>query len=306
MAPMRSCAIAVLSLVLAGAGATAFAATLDTPTVAVTSASRASIHLDVQAGASGAPGGFSVEWMTQADYVRLGGWPADPYDPSLYVCDFDGVPTINVTPGLTSFQLTPGQTANVEMGDIFDETGLYANYYDDLPPGTTYVFRAFAIAAPGYTESPRSGTLSGSTDPEHGDECTFTQGFWKNHPGSWPVASLTLGTVSYTKTQLLSILGTPAQGNGLVSLAHQLIAARLNIAAGALAPSSITTAIGQADALIGSLVVPPVGGGSLAPSQTSALNHTLDEFNEGEIPGTQCASTPARGTSWGRLKQLYR
>lgn len=33
-------------------------------------------------------------------------------------------------------------------------------------------------------------------------------GYWKNHPEAWPVSSLKLGTVSYTKTQLLQILNT--------------------------------------------------------------------------------------------------
>src|SRR4051812_12086632 len=52
--------------------------------------------------------------------------------------------------------------------------------------------------------------------------CTLTQGYWKNHPSAWPVTSLTLGSVSYNQTQLLAILHKPVQGNGLVSLAHQL------------------------------------------------------------------------------------
>src|SRR5258705_5036 len=59
--------------------------------------------------------------------------------------------------------------------------------------------------------------------------CTYTQGYWKNHPNAWPVTSLTLGTVNYTKAQLIQILEEDVNGNGLISLAHQLIAALLNI-----------------------------------------------------------------------------
>ena len=44
---------------------------------------------------------------------------------------------------------------------------------------------------------------------------------------------LTLGTVTYSQAQLLAIFNTPVRGNGLISLAHQLIAAKLNILAGA-------------------------------------------------------------------------
>ncbi len=115
--------------------------------------------------------------------------------------------------------------------------------------------------------------------------CTLTQGYWKNHPGSWPVAGLTLGSVLYTQSQLLSILGEPVTGNGLVSLAHQLIAAKLNQAAGAPVPSVVATAIAAADAMIGSLVIPPVGGGYLHPSGTGTLTCTLDQYNNGCTPG---------------------
>lgn len=114
--------------------------------------------------------------------------------------------------------------------------------------------------------------------------CTRTLGYWKTHPDQWPVSSLTLGSVAYTKNQLLSILKQPVKGNGLVSLAHQLIAAKLNIAAGASAPQAITDAIASADATIGSLVVPPIGSGYLAPSATSGLITTLDAYNNGVAP----------------------
>src|SRR5688572_26907655 len=66
----------------------------------------------------------------------------------------------------------------------------------------------------------------------NGDDCVFTQGYWKNHAEAWPVSTLVLGTVSYSQAQLLEILRTPVRGNGLISLAHQLIAAKLNVANG--------------------------------------------------------------------------
>jgi hypothetical protein len=86
--------------------------------------------------------------------------------------------------------------------------------------------------------------------------------------------------VVYTQAQLLSIFNTPAAGNGLLTLAHQLIAAKLNVANGA-GCSNADASIAAADALIGNLVVPPVGSGSLAPSATSTLVTALDNFNNG-------------------------
>lgn len=152
-----------------------------------------------------------------------------------------------------------------------------------LERGKSYLFRV----TPFFSDSGIFGS-----DTEHACEttcatsCTRTQGYWKNHPNAWPVASLVLGTAgaSYSKAALLAIFDTPVAGNGLISLAHQLIAAKLNVAAGA-GCAAAAAAIAQADALIGSLIV---GVGSLHPSAVSATVGTLDSYNNGNI-----ASCPA-------------
>jgi len=122
--------------------------------------------------------------------------------------------------------------------------------------------------------------------------CTFSQGYWKNHPAAWPVSTLTLGSVSYTAAQLQSILGTPVGGNGLISLAYQLIAAKLNIANGADG-TAVSGTLSSADVMIGGLIVPPVGSGVLAPGSTGALTATLDGYNNGLIGPGSC-ETPAQ------------
>ncbi|HET9371100.1 MAG TPA: hypothetical protein VFO19_12660 [Vicinamibacterales bacterium] len=127
--------------------------------------------------------------------------------------------------------------------------------------------------------------------------CTQSQGYWKTHgpvptgnnQNEWPVSSLTLGTVNYTALELQSIMNAPVAGNGLISLAHQLIAAKLNIANGANG-AAVAATIAAADALIGALVVPPVGTDALAPSATSALVDVLTQFNEGAIGPGHCPS----------------
>ncbi len=88
-----------------------------------------------------------------------------------------------------------------------------------------------------------------------------------------------------TERMKLRILRQPVQGNGLMSLAHQLMAAKLNAVAGTTVPFSAAQAIADADALIGGLVVPPVGGGLLSTSLTSSLTTTLDTYNNGDTPG---------------------
>jgi cysteine-rich repeat protein len=138
----------------------------------------------------------------------------------------------------------------------------------------------------------------GQTTPVDGAEgaaviadCTLTQGYWKNHPQAWAVTSLKLGNLSYNQTQLLAIFNTPVKGNGLIDLAHQLIAAKLNVAQGASA-SSISGAIAAADSLIGSLVVPPIGTGSLKTGATSALTGALDGYNSGATGPGHCGDAP--------------
>jgi len=115
-------------------------------------------------------------------------------------------------------------------------------------------------------------------------QCTYTQGYWKNHPEAWPVKSLLLGTVSYTNAQLLAILKTPVRGNGLISLAHQLIAAKLNVA-NTSDGSAVAKAITAADVLIGDKNVLT---NSVPTSLTSSLTSTLDAYNNGRIGPGHC------------------
>ena len=124
--------------------------------------------------------------------------------------------------------------------------------------------------------------------------CVRTQGYWKTHgpiptgnnSNEWDVNGLTLGTVNYTNLQLLAIFNQPVQGNGLLSLAHQLIAAKLNIANGADG-TSIQQTIADADALIGAQVIPPTNGSttSVKPNTVSSLVSKLDDYNNGLVPG---------------------
>jgi hypothetical protein len=64
------------------------------------------------------------------------------------------------------------------------------------------------VLPPLYARPGHGATLDNVTTTQ-GQNCTFTQGYWKTHPTAWPVLSLTLGTVSYTQAQLLAILGQP-------------------------------------------------------------------------------------------------
>jgi hypothetical protein len=301
----------VISVLLAlGLSPPAFGVPLDAPSASFVTADRTSITLRVQAGSDGAPAGFVVEWLPADRYHALGGWPGS--GASINNSDFTGVPTLGVTPGAGSFRLGAGQAAEVVIGDLFDETGLEASDQTELEEGTAYVFRVRAAAVgAGFGESANSITITCVTPPRTSTDCTESVGYWTRHPESWSrVTSLTLGSVTYTQAQLLAILRQPARGNGLVSLAHQLIAARLNLLLGVVPPASVTLAVEQADAVIGALVVPPVGGGRLVPCAARQLNWTLRSFNNGRLGPERCPKdlrvVPVVGSTWGTLKSIYR
>jgi hypothetical protein len=99
------------------------------------------------------------------------------------------------------------------------------------------------------------------------------------------VTTLTLGTVSYTQAQLLQILNQPPEGNGLVQLARQLIAAKLNVETEATTPAGVANDITSADLLIGNLGRPACWDRYLAPGKTSSLVASLDVYNNGNAEG---------------------
>ena len=115
--------------------------------------------------------------------------------------------------------------------------------------------------------------------------CGLSPGYWKNHSSSWPVASLVLGTQTYTKTELLALLNTPKRGDSTIILAFQLIAAKLNVANGTLA-STAGTNIAVADQLLSAYGHLPLAH-AVKNSQMESVASNLDAFNnDGQLqPG---------------------
>ncbi|MBA4147365.1 MAG: hypothetical protein H0X66_04565 [Verrucomicrobia bacterium] len=109
-----------------------------------------------------------------------------------------------------------------------------------------------------------------------------TPGYWKNHPGAWPVANIVLGGVSYTKQQAINIMQNPIRNDKTYNLAEQLIAAKLNVAVGNES-SCIADTIANADAFLSAF---PIGSGVRGSStawQTLGedLLTELTAYNEG-------------------------
>jgi hypothetical protein len=94
-----------------------------------------------------------------------------------------------------------------------------------------------------------------------------------------------LGSQTYTKAELLQILNTPSRGDASIILAKQLIAAKLNVAAGSDSTpvsSTITHADGLLSGFSGKLpyhVAPSSPIGQMMVSDGS----TLDNYNNGRM-----------------------
>ena len=124
--------------------------------------------------------------------------------------------------------------------------------------------------------------------------CTYTRGFWLNHPEDWPVDMLTLGDEVFTQEQLLEILSTPARGDKSLILAQQLIASKLNVANGA-DDSEIAGTIADADQWL--IDNGGVGSGQRNWNGGEELKNMLDAYNNGEIGPGHCDDTAQDGGS---------
>lgn len=112
--------------------------------------------------------------------------------------------------------------------------------------------------------------------------CTLTQGYWKTHPDAWPVTSLRLGDRIYTQDELLGLLHTAPRGDSSLILAHQLIAAELNRAAGAQVAADLAAA--QAWMTANGDVLPY----GVRSTEATALATALAAYNEGATGPGHC------------------
>lgn len=342
--------IALAAVALLGITSTAFAqggsqGKYDPLTLSCVSGGEHFVEVQVKAGASGAPAGFTLQWMTLDAWEANGEQWYSSDDPRLCKMSFSGQPSFSGAHDQLRWELDPYGETVVRIGDLlYDETGVSGALSDDgtghftqpdcqLDCGTEYVFRAFAhasrfngrslfsfISTSGSPELTEPGAACGTTGTCGG--CTFTQGYWKTHGAgdchsgnnadAWCVSSLELGTVTYNKDQLCAILNAAAKGNGLLVLAHQLIAAKLNAACNGASCASAD--IATADAFIGAKVIPPVGTASVkASALPSGLVTTLDNFNNGIGCASHCSGPNgangvmfSKPSTWGKMKIRYR
>ncbi|MFN2603582.1 MAG: hypothetical protein ABR582_12605 [Gemmatimonadaceae bacterium] len=177
--------------------------------------------------------------------------------------------------------------------------------YDGSAPFITYGCGTSNIITRGFVNFEHGATITyafTAAPPTTQNNCTFTQGYYKNHEtytqgvlagnvGTTYIDAsghLLIGSYALTAAQIDAILGT-AVGKGYsdggvtftkdqLGMIHQLITAELNIAGGA-SSSTIAATITAANA----------GYTTASKSQLSAWTNTLDNFNSGLSGPNHCS-----------------
>jgi hypothetical protein len=110
---------------------------------------------------------------------------------------------------------------------------------------------------------------------------TGTPGYWKNHPEAWPVSSITVGGVTYTKAQAIAWLGKVGKDK-TTTMFSSLVPAMLNGLIGN-DTSCVSATITAANAWMATYgpVGSSVAGGSAAWALGEPLHQTLDAYNNG-------------------------
>ncbi len=121
---------------------------------------------------------------------------------------------------------------------------------------------------------------------------TGTPGYWKTHPEAWPVDSITIGGVTYSKATALDLMWANVSKDKTYVLFRSLVSAKLNLLIGNES-GCIDGTVAKGDAWMAQYG--PVGSGVKAGGKKSPwvsgnqIHKKLDDYNNGRL----CA--PHRG-----------
>jgi hypothetical protein len=136
-------------------------------------------------------------------------------------------------------------------------------------------------------------------DTNGGEGCTLTQGYWKNHSDyaenasqhkAWPISEDT----QLCGQSWYDILHTAGKGDAWYVVAHQYIAASLNVASGAAVTAEVTAALAAAEGFLADCKI-----SKAEKADAIASKDVLDAFNNGEIGPGHCDDTPTPETTGG-------
>jgi hypothetical protein len=121
-------------------------------------------------------------------------------------------------------------------------------------------------------ETGDAGTTGGD-----GDGCTLTQGYWKNHQ-PWPIADAGLCGATWDE-----ILHTAPKGDAWYVVAHQWIAASLNVASGAAVTPEVQAALDAAEGYLADCEI-----ADDEKADALAASALLDDYNNGAVGPGHC------------------
>ena len=261
--------------------------------------------------------GFNVATSEASVRITGGGPPTDV----LYAFSSDPVPfTFNEagTPGPTVTEVDKcidvtdafnGGAAEAKVTN-FCATGLASSGYVTLTGGTYSRYIGPFAACGDYTVSNTATLTTKTTRTTDTDTwtvnvnvpctgCTLTQGYWKTHsdrgPAPYDDAWKNLGVDEESTLFFNSgltwytVFWTAPRGNAFYILAHQYMAAKLNILNGAGATPAVLSALAGAEALF---AAQGAGDTSLTPAeraQAQGWATTLDNYNNGLIGPGHCS-----------------
>jgi hypothetical protein len=109
---------------------------------------------------------------------------------------------------------------------------------------------------------------------------TGTPGYWQNHPDAWPVQSIEIGGVWYSKAEAIDLISLAVKGDKRLTLFPALVSAKLNVLIGAES-CCIEQTICDADAWMETFGGNPVKANSDAWCLGEPLYCQLDAYNNG-------------------------
>jgi hypothetical protein len=131
--------------------------------------------------------------------------------------------------------------------------------------------------------------------------CTLTQGYWKTHSlagpapydDNWASVGGSSSMFAFGLSYLTVFTTPPAGGNAWYQLAHQYIAAVLNVNNGASTPPTVSAAIASANSLFANPLYTPAYIGALKANNALRMQYNnlagiLGSYNEGSVGPGHC------------------
>jgi hypothetical protein len=201
------------------------------------------------------------------------GWTTDYCDPNLNTgaSEIPGY-TDEVHATVFHFQLTGAPLANNIRNNakvtILNHSGQPAGVPFGPNPKATY-----------------SGSNPPPACPVDVAQCTYSQGYWKNHQDGWPAGTDPNNTFFISGYSWGAVASTPPGKSGYYILAVQYIAAELNAANGSPVPAGIQAALNDATTWFGANAPSACStNGSCGLQKTWGA--TLEDYNLGGYPGS--------------------